>query len=328
MRVAKREPLNAGIQAETPRDGRGQPCPREVFVRILSCAVRVGGNCPWILRDLLSLYPVSTVGGDGYGESQLVGSVSIEHGTKDGHGYYLVREVDHRLRLLASASDTLAHLEQLVSTTAMLNLSQHLLVHAAVATVPTGGILLPGASGAGKSTLVAAFCLSGFEYLSDEVAVLERGSVSALPFLKSICLKDGGWRTVAASFEVPPPSLMATRADGEPVRYLAAPIQFPPDGRVQVRYVLLPARSKGARATLRPVSRAAVLAELARHSLNLPRHGLAGVELLARLVEGAECHILIYEDLRDAVSVVSELVGHLPVTAAQRPSAPPSHGPG
>ena len=119
--------------------------------------------------------------------------------------------------------------------------------------------------------------------------------------------KDGGWRTLTASAAVPR-SLRAVRTDGVRVRYLRAPRSCSPQGYFPVKHVLILQRQKGARAELTPASRAQTLVELARHSLNLPRHGWPGLEVLARLVERAECYVLTYDSAPRAVAVISNLV--------------------
>ncbi len=297
--------------------------PEEVMVRLLTFTGRVTSNCPRVLRDLASLYPDAEVASNGSAAATEM-AFSVLEQRRDGDGTrYRLYEADREVCVLGSAPDAVAHLEYMVDVAAMSSLTRYLLVHAGVVASAKDGILLPGPSGAGKSTLVAALCLSGFSYLSDEVAVLEGEPLAALPFLKSICLKEGGWSMLVAAFDVPQPLLRAARANGERVRYFAAPQRTSPHGWARIRYILLPVRRDGARATLAPVSRATVLAELARHSLNLPRHGWSGVETLAGLVEGAECYTLTYHDLREAVATVSDLVGYrrpsggrLPVGAA------------
>lgn len=290
---------------------REEPGPgdyQEVLVRLLSFTARVASNSPQILRVLASLYPVA----EGDGRSTASPSLRlcvIEHGRDGGGRVYRLREANATTRLFSSASDVVAHLEYRIGAAALRHLGRHLLVHAGAVAGRGGGVLLPAASGAGKSTLVAALCLSGFRYLSDELAILDGESPAMLPFPRAICLKGGGWKALAESFDAPPLLLEARRADGERVGYLSAPLVSAPGSPVSVRYVLVPMRRGGASASLTPLSRAGTVVELVRQSLNLPRHGRKGVESLARIVEGAECYSLTYDGLPEAVDRVSDLVG-------------------
>jgi hypothetical protein len=189
-----------------------------------------------------------------------------------------------------------------------MGLGRFLLLHAGTVASGRGAILLPGSSGAGKSTLVTALCLAGFQYLSDELAVVDSAYLVVRPIQKPICLKEGGWRILASTVDLPR-TLRATRADGQRVQYLRPPHPCPPEGALPIGYVVTPLRRPGAGATLTPTSRTQALAELAKHSLNLPRHGPAGLELLAQVVERASCYRLTYDTPAEAVSVLSDLVG-------------------
>ena len=283
--------------------------PEAIVVRLLSFAARVASNCPLVLRDVASLY-AATAPTTCRGELGAAPHFAITEYRRDGYGpCYRLSRADRGLRVFRAPRDAVAHLEYLVNAAAARALARNLLVHAGVVATGRRGILLPGASGQGKSTLVAALCLAGFTYFSDELAVLDGESLSLLPFLKAICLKDGGWQMLAGSFEAPPPLLGAVRVDGEAVRYLPAPNPCSPDGRAEVRHVVVPVRQPGAAVALALCSPARALAELARHSLNLPRHGRRGVESLAGLVERASCFTLTYDDLRGAVGVISDLAG-------------------
>ncbi len=289
-------------------EGRETGRVAEGLVRILSYTGWVSSNSPQVIRSLASLYPDAEASGS-HPDPGPTPPLTVMEYTKDSGSRYRLYETNREVAVVDSAPDAVAHLEYLVNAAAMANLAPHLLIHAGVVASGNDGIVLPGPSGAGKSTLVAALCLSGFRYLSDEIAVLDGEPPAALPFLKAICLKDGGWETLSASFGTPDSLLDAMRADGERVHFLAAPHRLSQESNARVRFVLLPDRRAGASAALEPVSRATALAEMARHSLNLPRHGWSGVEALASIVEGAECYRLVYHDLREAVALISSLAG-------------------
>lgn len=291
------------------RDDHGEPSSwATVIIRILSFTAEVSSNSSRIVREMASLYPVAEMAPSPSVASPANALAVVKRWREGGDPWYLLRQAGRDLAAFSSASDALLYLNRLVNTAAAVSLRDHLLLHAGAVAHQGVGILLPGASGAGKSTLVAALCLHGFSYLSDELGVMEVERTLLRPFLKAICLKEGGWSTLAAAFGEPAALALAAVAGDQRVRYLA-PGRCSPSSRVPVRYILVPCRRPGP-TCLTPCSRAGTLAHLAQHSLHLPHHGLAGVECLARLVEGAECYTLAYQDLRDAVEKVSSLVGH------------------
>jgi hypothetical protein len=281
------------------------------LVRLPSLTACVRSNSAGIVRDFASLYSTGLLvaGSDGH-EAAL--SFVVEESRRNGDGAsYRLREASHGLGSFESAHDAVAYLEHWVNTAAVASsFDRYVLVHAGVVSSGGAGVLIPGASGAGKSTLVAALCLEGFSYLSDELAVVDAESLSVLPFLKAICLKAGGWSALGAAFPVPAPLLTAFRIDGEKLFFLEPPLPSPSDRHTKVQYVIVPVRRPGAPPDLAPCSRAVALAELARQSLNLPRHGGSGVEVLARVVEEAECFLLTYDDLGGAVAAIATLSGH------------------
>ncbi|MHB1414175.1 MAG: hypothetical protein ACYC1C_02890 [Chloroflexota bacterium] len=229
---------------------------------------------------------------------------------RNGNGsgpYYEILARGSETYIHATLPEAIAQLEHTIDSAAARGLARHLLIHAGAVAAGERAILFPGASGQGKSTLVAALCLAGFAYMSDELSVINMESLLLLPFLKAIGLKDGGWKVLTAAFDTPSPALKATPSDGVTVRYLPGP--NPRSTPTPIRFVLMLDRQPGRSASFVPAPRAQALVELAKHSLNLPRHGRKGVEALARVVEGADCYTLTYGDLREAVTTVKNLVG-------------------
>lgn len=307
----------SGRALADPPAGASPGAPRPVADRyavrleLTGFSARVVSACAEVADGIAALYPTAAVEAPG-APASIAPPFAVVHGgpDSDGPGYRLTVH-DDDVGLFETPSDVVAHLEYLLNAAAATGLGHRLLFHAGVVARGRSALAIPGRSGAGKSTLVTALCLAGFRYLSDELAVVDPGTGAAWPFLKPICLKDGGWRILAARFGLPS-ALHAIRADGVPVHYLRPPRPAASGRSVPIRVVVLPRREAGAEATLMPASRVQALAELAQHSLNLPRHGRAGLELLARLVERAACYTLRYDDLSEAVAALADLTGGRP----------------
>ena len=277
-------------------------------VRLLSFSARVETGCQDVLANLTALYPGAARAQEKSWSSPST-SFLIEECCQSRRHSVLLREAGEPSEFFDSAQDAIAHLDALINASAMRHLGFHILIHAGSLAWGDAGIVIPGESGAGKSTLVAALAMSGFKYLSDELAVLELASGDLFPFPKPICLKSGGWKAILTQVGTPEFAMMARRFDGEAVTYVSPPERATMAEGISTRYVLLPARVSGVKARLSPCSRSTAFVELARNSPNLPRHGAAAVETLAGLVEGASCFVLRYDGLREAVKLVSELVG-------------------
>jgi hypothetical protein len=286
-------------------------------VRLLSFCARITSNSPHVLEWLGFLYatrPTSACRARGSAGAPFA---VVEDTRQPGVHRYRLTTSTGDSQSFACVADALAYLEYLLTAAAAGRLGSNLLLHAAVVVANSAALVVPGASGQGKSTLTTALSTSGFRYLSDELGVVDPDSLAVRPFLKPICLKDGGWHALR-----PSPSLAgalhAMRADGVRVHYLPPPHPCRPSESFPIRYVVIPNRTPGAMVELRPVSRAHTLGELARHSLNLPRHGSRGIDALAAVVESAGCYILTYGDAREAAAIVSKLAG------AERPAEAPA----
>lgn len=286
-----------------------------LVVPLLSCAVQVISDRPWVLRQLPKLYPSATSClAEQSVEAVVVVGTTVPVSPADGAA---TAELSADVR--SSRPAILGQLEDFIDTTAIAGCSRSALIHAGAVGSEGKGVILPAQSGAGKSTLVAALALSGFRYLSDELAVVDGSPPALHPYPKAICLKDGGWRVLGTLFQLPRRPLRARRPDGRCVRYLEAPLPYSFDDHVAVRYVVIPRRQAGADSHLDSINRAEALAELARNSVNLPRYGERGLELLAESVEGADCYALTYDSLRGAVEIIRELMG--PNSTRSRPLA-------
>ncbi len=274
-------------------------------IQLLSFSAIVSSSCPRVLDDLSVLYPVTIVGSSSDTAHSARFSVTWNRGLEMHCGESGHCELCDEST--AYIPDTLGELEYLIDAAAVEDLAKYVFVHAGVIARGTDAILFPAMSGAGKSTLVAALCFEGFSYLSDEFAIVDRDSLALHPFQKGICLKSGGWHALSTRYELPSPPVVARRADGSLVRFLVPPCSRTHED-TRIRYIVVPQRQPGHAATLTELSTVQAFSELLRQSLNIPLHGPEGLEALARLAEGAQCYILTYDHLEDAVETLSRLV--------------------
>jgi hypothetical protein len=265
--------------------------------------VRIASDRPADLRQLRRVYPAACRAEAGRGAGV---AITVDAAAGRPAADRVAAPPTFRAEV-ATLPEALGHLEGRVDTLAVAGCGRVLLIHADVVAGVGRGVFLSGPSAAGKSTLVAALALSGFACLSDELAAVEGAPAAAPHYPKAIGLKEGGWRAGGALRPAGPadpghaagrrrPSL--PRRAGAPSRRTRAhpACHYPPPG------VACPAE-------LSPVDRGCALAELARHSPDLPRLGPPGLVLLARLVEGAGRFALAYADLPGAVAALTALTG-------------------
>ena len=206
-------------------------------------------------------------------------------------------------------AEPLATLEWSIASVAVEVLGEgYLLLHAGVVARDGRAIMLPGGSGSGKSTLTAALAAGGFLLGSDEVAVLDPVTLEVLPFVRSICVKEGSRGPLAGAY----PSLLTDaphhRFGGEEVWYIRPPA---PDAwlaaPLPVGAVVVPRYEAGAETRLEPLPRSAALQVLLQQSFSVPKHGSFGVGTLTDLLQEAGCYRLTFSQLDAAVRLLRDV---------------------
>jgi len=146
-------------------------------------------------------------------------------------------------------------------------------IHSGVILLGAHVVLLPGAAGRGKTTLTAALAASGGVYFSDEIALLEAGTLAVRPMPLTMTIKPGSVAPLRHLY----PSLDSLdehlREDRQPVRYLPPSPQarYGPGGAPRpVKWIVFPHYEAGGATTLTPLTRPTGLRRLLDESLVLP----------------------------------------------------------
>ena len=186
-------------------------------------------------------------------------------------------------------------------------------VHAAVVSDGARGILLPATSGSGKSTLAAALVASGLQYLSDEVALITRGTHSVRPVPVSLSTKIGAWPVLIPLYPSLPDLPVHRRQDGRTVRYLPPPpTALPKDlsTALPIACVVFPRYQAQAPTRLAALSPADGLCRIAEAGYDV-NGGLtaARVAELVTWLRNIPCYQLTVGHLNDAIGELKGLVG-------------------
>jgi hypothetical protein len=192
---------------------------------------------------------------------------------------------------------------------------EYLAVHAAAASLDGMGFLFPAPREAGKTTLVAGLATAGFAYLTDEAALIEPSTLTLQPFPRPLWMREESLVHVPGLLDRLGP-VVPDRGGHVPV----APADLP-NGTIgtacPVRYVVLPQYRAGAPTVLEPIRRAQAAMAVVTSSFNFARFGAdTGLDLVARVVRGADCYRLTTGTLADAVRLLHDLAA---VGATDRP---------
>ncbi len=194
---------------------------------------------------------------------------------------------------------------------------RYLAVHAAVASLAGRAVLMPAPPDSGKTTLVAGLTRAGFQFLGDEVALIEPETALVHPYLRPLLIEptsmpvlDGLASDLPFFYE----GFRGLRYHVAAEDLRAGAIGAPGP----IAFVVFPAYRPGSDTELRPMSRAAALIRIAEQSFNQPVMGRLGARTLFDVVGRAQCFDLPIDDLGDAIRAVRGLFEPARVSADDR----------
>jgi hypothetical protein len=183
-------------------------------------------------------------------------------------------------------------------------------VHAAAVAKGDACVLMPAVSASGKSTLTAALIASGYDYCTDDLALLTAAPTRLRPVPMQIGLKSGSWAVLSALCPELASQPTYRRPDKQLVRYLhPRGAARSSDERLQVAAIVFPSFKREAATRLRRIGRAEGLARLAEAGYDLTgKLDKGSVESLIEWLETLECYELQFSNLTEAVDAFAPLL--------------------
>lgn len=194
---------------------------------------------------------------------------------------------------------------------------RHSGVHAAVLCKGETAMLMPAKSYSGKSTLSAALVAKGYQYLSDEMAVLDE-NFNARPVPLGLGLKEGSWEIIKSYMPQIEHVTAMERWDGIPIKYLPVNYQCTKGTtlkgaalsreRKKITHLIIPNYQQGSPAKLTPLSVPQALYELfeAGYTQGKDQTEKSVEELIHQLSE-RPCYHLAFDNLEQAVQALDDL---------------------
>jgi len=182
-------------------------------------------------------------------------------------------------------------------------------LHSGVVGIGETCILLPASAGSGKSSLTAALTHRGFQYFSDEVALLERDTFKVPPVPLALCAKSTGWDVVARYYPEILDARTHHRTDGKLVRYHPVPEAATAKTSRPVSHIFFPRYQANGRTELKPLPRSESLRRLMEECQAQSRNlTLAIASDIVRWIAGIDCYTLVFSSLDEAVDLVEKVV--------------------
>jgi hypothetical protein len=192
---------------------------------------------------------------------------------------------------------------------------KRVLIHAAVLARDDRSVVFAAPTGAGKSTLCAALCESGWEYLSDELAIIDPQTMRVEPYAMPIGLKSASVGELADFLPGLGQKPVHLRNDGRRMRYLM-PSRVIPGGSLPVAALIFPHLRPGEATGLKALSPLTALKKLAATGSSERPLTDADIKTFLALAQ-RPAYELVFGDLKSA----AELLGQLPLAENQTKDA-------
>lgn len=194
-----------------------------------------------------------------------------------------------------------------MTESAVSTLSGYAAVHASAASADGGAVILPAPPAHGKTTTVAALVRDGWQFLTDEAALISLADGLVHPFPRPLMISPSSMAVLPGLKERLPDAYESFRHFDHHV----APDDLRPDCLSEpaaVRSIVFPSYVKGSPTALIPITRADALTGLLRSCFNFPELKGRAVRALARIASEAACYRLSIGATEPAVHLIQGLL--------------------
>ncbi|MBI2470541.1 MAG: hypothetical protein HYV59_04785 [Planctomycetes bacterium] len=274
---------------------------------ILSFPFELSTNDKKFFEEFLELNLALTSPGNG--KSPLV-QYSVIKNTK----YFCIRENGKFRNRWAHRWPLYLSVMMCVRDSLYLHLKDYLFLHSAAVAKDNKAVLLAGPSESGKSTLSLGLLNYGYQYLTDEVVVINLANMKALPFQRPIYIY--GWLPTVST---------EVRKDFQFCRFkerygsTIQPWQYavpqreailPKDSGFEIAWILFPGYNETQKDSyLKPISKAEAVFNLMQNGWNMLHFQDRGLKICSELVKRADCYQLVMGDLKEACELIEGLTG-------------------
>jgi hypothetical protein len=228
--------------------------------------------------------------------------------TAEGNGRFGIREAGVPLLESLDRQDLLLHLSGIVIGRLAAQIGSGISLHGGAVGWNGRSILIPGASGAGKSSLTAWFVDKGFDYLTDELAVLLNDGHRLAGLPRALMLKPEA-DAIVSSF--PEFAGCAKQRYGPVLMLRPQHEKSPSRNHVQCGLIVFPDFNPGAELAITSLSAAKASMRLMAASGNASILADGGVPAINRLVRDVPAFVLTYgafEQLEGVLDVLAKFV--------------------
>jgi len=169
-------------------------------------------------------------------------------------------------------------------------------------------LILPAVSGSGKSTLSTYLMEQDFDFLTDEVAVIDKkGYMRPIPM--AITLKEGSWKALEEHGISLSNLSIHRRFDGQNIRFLSPKNIATENLDVAGAYLIFPRYEAGETTQIKKISTLETLSHITASGYEvMDSFDKTTIAQWIKIVEGFKKFTLIYSDMEDARQEIEKLM--------------------
>ena len=187
------------------------------------------------------------------------------------------------------------------------SLTDKTVLHAAVLVKNARAILLPAFSGKGKSTLALLLTAHGWEFFSDELALIDSHTLQVHPFPFPFTIKTGTFDTLKQCFPHLAESPTYTREDGKQVKYFNPDSEKKRGEPAPIEAILFPGYERHANGSLTEIDNTSALKSLAETAFCDRDLSLGDAKTLIRLACNTRTYVEQYNSSEQALEQVNRV---------------------
>jgi len=267
-------------------------------------------NCPRVFADYATVNRELQSQGKSLGFRTTV-LVEKRRSWRSGIAHYHISgEVEERFTVRKRAR-VVPHIDGMINLSVARHLPDYVQLHAAVLQRGDVGLVIPGGPGFGKTTLAAALIKRGWDYASDEFALIDPQTIKLAAFPKSLSIKPGSVKLLEDEGIDIAALPRFHRIDKGAIRCLpathirgAALVDC-----VTPQLMVFPQLDDKAEPTMRELSRGMAAMNCLRRCFNFSRWGPIAMETVAQMCERCACYEITSGDLAQTCQLIDEAAG-------------------